>query len=218
VHGAAEVYAKKYNVNIVGIEEFPPKTLDLKTELLRLKDRGAEYIFVQVLPSAIIMALQSADRINYDVPFFATWTCTDPDFFDRAQGILRDRLYAQFCGGLPADGTPGVKMLMDLAKRYGTVKKFDMSYWEGVSIGMIVERACQRAHEKFGKIDNETINQALESFRNEDFGGLIPDLTYTENDHSGSWMARIIRLNEDQTYTPVSSFWAPGKEKVKIIR
>jgi hypothetical protein len=85
-------------------------------------------------------------------------------------------------------------------------------------MGMIVERACRRAHEKFGKINSETINKALETFRNEDFGGLVPAITYTKTDHSASWLARIIRLNEDQTYTPMSSFWAPGKEKVRILK
>jgi len=218
VHAPAKEYAGKYNVNIVGIEEFPSKTLDLTTELLRLKNAGAEYVFMQILPSSIILALQSADRINYDVPFFATWTCTDPDFFKRAKGVLRQRLFAQFCGGLPADGTPGVKLIEQLASRYKTVEKFDFSYWEGVVMGMIVERAFQRAHEKFKEVNSETVNQALQTFENEDFGGLVPNITYTNTDHSASWSARIIRLNEDQSYTPITSFWAPGKEKVSILK
>ncbi len=218
IHEPCKRYAKKYGVNIVGIEQFPPKTLDLKTELLRLKNAGAEYVFMQVLPSAVLMALQSADRINYDVPFFATWTSTDPEFFKRAKGLLRNRMFVQFCGGLPVDGTPGVKKLLEIGKKYGTIKKFDFSYWEGIVMGMIDERACMKAYEKFGKINAQTINQALQTFRNEDFGGLVPNITYTNTDHSGSWVARIVRLNEDQTYTPVSSFWAPGKEKVKILK
>ena len=218
IHDPSKEYAAKYNVNIVGIEEFPPKTLDLKTELLRLKNAGAEYVFMQVLPSAILMALESADRVNYDVPFFATWTSTDPDFFKRAKGLLRNRLFVQFCGGLPVDGTPGVKMIEDLGKRYKTVEKFDFSYWEGVVMGMIVERAARRAHEKFGKINSQSINQALQTFQNEDFGGLVPNITYSNTDHSASWIARIVRLNEDQTYTPITSFWAPGKEAAKILR
>ncbi|MFH0844474.1 MAG: ABC transporter substrate-binding protein [Pseudomonadota bacterium] len=218
IHGPSKEYAAKFNVNIVGIEEFPPKTLDLKTELLRLKNAGAEYVFMQVLPSAILMALESADRVNYDVPFFATWTSTDPDFFKRAKGLLRNRLFVQFCGGLPVDGTPGVKMIENLGKRYKTVEKFDFSYWEGVVMGMVVERAAQRAHEKFGKINSQSINQALQTFQNEDFGGLVPNITYSNTDHSASWIARIVRLNEDQTYTPITSFWAPGKETAKILR
>jgi branched-chain amino acid transport system substrate-binding protein len=218
IHGASTEYAAKNNVNIVSIEQFPPKTLDLNTELLRLKDKGAEYIFMQCLPSAILMALESADRIKYDVPFFGTWTSTDPDFFKRGKGLIRDRMHMQFVGGLPVDGTPGIDLMKDLWKRYGTVSSFDASYWEGVVVGMIMERGFQRANEKFGKIDSETINKALQTFRNEDFGGLVPNVTYTDTDHSGSWKARIVKINEDGTYTPLTSFWGPGKEKVKILK
>ena len=218
IHTPSEEYAAKHNVNIVGIEEFPPKTLDLNTELLRLKDKGAEYVFMQCLPSAIIMALQSADRIKYDVPFFGTWTSTDPDFFKRGKGLIRDRMYMQFPGGLPVDGTPGIKVMEYLWKKYKTVDKFDASYWEGVVIGMIMERAFERAYTNFGKINSDTINKALETFSDEDFGGLVPNITYTSTDHGGSWKARMVKINEDATYTPLTNFWAPGKEKVKIIK
>jgi branched-chain amino acid transport system substrate-binding protein len=218
IHGASKEYAAKNNVNIVSIEQFPPKTLDLNTELLRLKNKGAEYIFMQCLPSAILMALESADRVKYDVPFFGTWTSTDPNFFKRGKGLIRDRMHMQFVGGLPVDGTPGIKLMEELWARYKTVSSFDASYWEGVVIGMIMERGFQRANEKFGKIDSQTINQALQTFRNEDFGGLVPNVTYTNTDHSGSWKARIVKINEDGTYTPLTSFWGPGKEKVKILK
>ncbi|MCD6297746.1 MAG: ABC transporter substrate-binding protein [Deltaproteobacteria bacterium] len=218
IHGASKEYAAKNNVNIVAIEQFPPKTLDLNTELLRLKQKGAEYIFMQCLPSAILMALESADRVKYDVPFFGTWTSTDPNFFKRGKGLIRDRMHMQFVGGLPCDGTPGIKLMEELWKRYKTVSSFDASYWEGVVIGMIMERGFQRANEKFGKIDSQTINQALQTFRNEDFGGLVPNVTYTNTDHSGSWKARIVKINEDGTYTPLTNFWGPGKERVKILK
>jgi branched-chain amino acid transport system substrate-binding protein len=218
IHAPSTEYAAKYKVNLVGIEEFPSKTLDLNTEMLRLKNKGAEYIFMQCLPSAIIMALQAADRINYNVPFFGTWTSTDPDFFKRGKGLIRNRMHMQFPGGLPVDGTPGMKLMEELWNKYKTVTKFDASYWEGVAVAMVMEKAFQRAHEKFGKIDSETVNQGLETFRNEDFGGVIPNITYTSTDHSASFTARIVKINEDQTYTPLTSFWEPGREKVKIIK
>jgi hypothetical protein len=164
------------------------------------------------------MALQSADRVNYDASFFGTWTSTDPDFFKRGKGLIRDRMHFQFSGGLPVDGTPGVKILQEQWKRYKTVSKFDTAYWEGTVIAMIMERAFERAHVKFGRIDSETIDQALQTFRNEDFGGLVPNITYTKTDHSASWIARIVKINEDQTFKPLTSFWAPGKEKVRILK
>jgi branched-chain amino acid transport system substrate-binding protein len=218
IHDASKAAAEKLNVNIVAIEEFPPTSLDLNTELLRLKDKKAEYIFMQCLPSAIIMALQSADRVKFKVPFFGTWTSTDPDFFVRGKGLIRDRMHMQFPGGLPVDETPGIRFMEEQYARYKNVSKFDMSYWEGTIIGMIMERAFQRANERFGAINSQTINDALETFNNEHFGGLIPDVTYTKTDHSGSWKARIVKVSEDQTYQPLTTFWAPGKEKVNLIK
>jgi len=218
IHEPSQEYAAKYGVDIVDIEEFPPKALDLNTELLRLKEKGAEYIFVQSLPSAIIMALQAADRADYNVRFFGTWTSTDPDFFKRGQGLIRDRVFMQFPGCLPGDDAPAMKVMEDLWKRYETVTQFNASYWEGVAIAMIMERAFEKAVRQFGEINSQTINDALETFNNEDLGGIVPNITYTKTDHSASFRARIVQVHEDATYTPVTSFWEPGSEKITILQ
>ena len=217
IHAASTEYAASHGIDIVAIEEFPTKALDLNTEMLRLKRKNAEYIFMQCLPSAIIMALKAADHVGFDAPFFGTWTSTDPDFFVRGKGLIRDRMHMQFPGALPGDGTSGIKLLETLWAKYETVSKFDTAYWEGVVIGAIMERAFQKALDQFGEINSQTIDQALQTFNNEDFGGLVPNITYTTTDHGASWIARIVRINEDQTFTPLTSFWAPGKEKVQLI-
>lgn len=215
IHDPSKEYAAKHNVNIVGIEEFPTKSIDLITELLRLKDKGAEYVFLQILPAHIVIALRCADRIKYDVPFFGTWTATDPDFFALGKGLIRDRLFMQFSGGLPVDDTPGVKLMMEVGK-YSRIKGFDTSYWEGVVVAMIMERAFQRAHEKSKKINSKTINKAMESFQNEDFGGLVPNVSYSKDNHEGSFVARIVEIHEDATYTPKTNFFVPGKGQIKL--
>jgi branched-chain amino acid transport system substrate-binding protein len=218
IHKPSQEYAAKVNVRIVAIEEFPPKTVDLSTELLRLKQRGAEYVFMQILPAAIISAFKGADRIQYNPVFLGTWTSTDPDFFKLGKGLIRDRLKMQFPGGLPTDKSRGMNILNELSRRYKTVKQFDASYWEGVAVGMLMERAFVRAQEKYGRIDRESINSAMETFRNEDFGGWIPAVTYTANNHEGSFRARIVQVNENGTYKPLTGFFRPGKERPRILR
>ncbi|MDD5099465.1 MAG: ABC transporter substrate-binding protein [Syntrophales bacterium] len=216
IHKPSREYAVKQNIQIVAIEEFPPQTVDLTTELLRLQKAGAEYLFIQMLPATIITAFRSADRIGYDPPFFGTWTSTDPDFFRMGQGLTRNRLRIQFPGGLPTDNLPGMKIMQELWKRYKTVDKFDASYWEGVAVGMIMERAMIRASAQSKEINRQTINRAMESFRQEDFGGLIPPVTYTPTDHGGSFRARMVQVKEDGTYTPLTNFYVPGKEAIKL--
>jgi hypothetical protein len=173
---------------------------------------------MQMLPSAIITAFKSADRINYNPQFLGTWTSTDPDFFKMGKGLIRDRLKMQFPGGLPSDKTPGMKLMDELARRYGSVEKFDAAYWEGVVVGVIMERAFMRAHEASKQINRETVNQAMESFRNEKFDGLVPDITYTETDHGASFKARIVQVREDGTYVPLTNFYTPGQEKIRLLK
>ncbi len=217
IHKPSREYAEKHGIEIVSIEEFPPKTLDLTTELLRLQKSGAEYVFMQMLPAAIITTFKCADRIGYTPQFFGTWTSTDPDFFAMGKGLIRDRLMMQFPGGLPVDKGEGIAVMEDLWKRYATVDSFDASYWEGVVMGMIMERAFVRAHEKYGKITRENINKAMESFSNEKFGGLVPDVSYSKTNHEGSFTGRIVRVSEDGTYLPVTNFFVPGKGEIKIL-
>jgi branched-chain amino acid transport system substrate-binding protein len=218
IHEPSKEYAAQLGINIVAIEEFPAKTVDLNTELLRLQKAGAEYIFIQMLPSAIITAFKSADRINYNPAFLGTWTSTDPDFFKMGKGLIRNRLVIQFPGALPGDKLAGVKIMNDLMKRYKTVESFDASYWEGVVVGMLMERAFIRAYEKSKEINPETINAAMESFNNEDFGGLMPNITYTADDHGASFTARMVKVKENGTYVPLTNFYVPGKDKIKLLK
>ncbi len=218
IHAPSKEYAAKNNINIVSIEEFPAATVDLTTEMLRLKNKGAEYIFVQILPAAVITALKAADKVDYKVPFFGTWTATDPDFFKLGKGLIRDRVFMQFCGVLPQDKTPGIEVLQKLWAKYKSVDKFETSYWEGVVIAMIQERAAHRAAGLFKTINAENINKAMETFNNEDFGGLVPYVTYTKTDHEGSFKGRIVKINEDMTYEPMTDFYVPGKEKIKVLK
>ena len=218
IHKPSQEYAAKQGIRIVAVEEFPPKTVDLTTEMLRLRKSGAEYVFMQMLPAAIVTAFKSADRVGYNPQFFGTWTSTDPDFFKLGKGLIRDRLKIQFPGGLPSDASPGMNVMSELWKRYRTVDRFDAAYWEGVVVGMIMERAFQRAQEKHGKINRETINRAMESFRDEDFGGLAPKVTYTKTNHEGSFKGRIVQVREDGTFVPLTNFYTPGKEKIKMLK
>ncbi|MDD4861149.1 MAG: ABC transporter substrate-binding protein [Smithellaceae bacterium] len=218
IHAPSKEYAAKLGIDLVAVEEFPPRTVDLNTELLRLQKKGAEYIFIQMLPSAIITAFKSADRIKYNPVFLGTWTSTDPDFFKMGKGLIRDRLAMQFPGGLPSDKFKGMEVMKDLWKRYKTVKSFDASYWEGVVVGMIMERAFLRAYEKSKVINPATINAAMESMNHEDFGGLVPPVTFTKDNHEGSFTARIVKVQENGTYIPLTNFYIPGKDKIKIIK
>ena len=217
IHGPSEAYASNHRLQIVSIEQFTPGTKDLKPAMLKLKGVGAEYIFMQCAPSDAVTALKSADRIHYNVPFFSAWTLMDTDFFNLGKRLIRNRTNISFPGCLPGDGTSGINLMKMLIDRYKSVSGFHTAYWEGISIAAIMARALQRASETLGKIDGQTISLAFETFEREDFGGLIPAITYTDTNHSASFVTRMVRVNENGTFTPLTKFWNPKTEKVTII-
>ena len=217
IHASSRAYAANHSLQIVAVLQFTPNTRDLKPVMLKLRDMGAEYIFMQCAPSDAMAALKSADRINYNVPFFGAWTLADADFFNLEKNLIRNRLNVSFPGCLPGDSTSGINLIKMLMERYKSASGFHTAYWEGVSVAAIMARAIQRAHETLGKIDGPTVNLALETFENEDFGELIPNITYTDTNHSASFVTRIVRVNENQTFTPLTKFWNPKTEKVTII-
>ena len=213
----SKTYGENHRLQIVAVLKFTPGTRNLESAMLELKARGAEYILLQCSAPDAITALKSADRIRYPVPFFSTWILMDTDFSALEKGLIRNRLNVSFPGCLPGDGSPGIQLIRVLMDRYKSVSRFQTAYWEGVSIAAIMARALQKAHQTLGKIDRQTVNLALETFQREDFGALVPEITYTDTDHSASSVTRIVRVNENHTFTPLTEFWNPKTEKVTII-
>ncbi len=217
IQASNKAYASNHRVEIVAVEQFAPGTHDLKPAMLKFKNMGAEYILMQCSGSDAVTALKSADGIHYGIPFFGTWKMVDTDFLSGGKTLIRRRTSVSFPGCLPGDGTPGINLIKILMDRYKPVATFHTAYWEGVSIAAIMARALQKAHKTLGKIDSSTVNLALETFQNEDFGGLIPNITYTDTNHRASFVTRIARVNKNGTFMPLTNFWNPKTEKVTIL-
>jgi branched-chain amino acid transport system substrate-binding protein len=217
IQASSRAYASDHRMEIVAVEQFSPGTHDLKPAMLKFKDMGAEYILMQCSGADAVNALKSADGIHYGVPFFSSWQLVDSDFLNGGKTFNRRRTNISFPGCLPGDGTPGIHLIKILMDRYQSVSAFRIAYWEGVSIAAIMARALQKAHETLGRIDSSTVNLALETFQNEDFGGLIPNITYTDTNHRASFVTRIAGVNNDGTFMPLTTFWNPKTEQVTIL-
>ena len=209
--------AAENRFKIVAVIKFEPNIENLEPSLLKLKSMGAEYIFMQCDAADALTALRAADRIHYDVPFFTAWTEMNANSLNLLKESARHPINISFPGCLPGDGTSGIHLIKALIDRYQSVSRFHTAYWEGVAAAAVVARALQKTHEILDVINGRKINLALETFQKEDFGKLIPDITYTDTNHSASFVTRIVRVNQDLTFTPLTTFWNPKTEKVTIL-
>ncbi len=217
VRNVCEKYGLKHPLQIAATIEFTPGSPNLEPQLLKLRASGAEYGLLQCDAPDALSAFKAADNIRYDIPFFSSWQAMNPDFFKVLKGPIRHRINISFPGCLPGDGSSGIHLVKLLMDRYNSISGFRIDYWEGVAMAAIMARAFQKSNEILGKIDGQTVNLALESFQDEDFGGLVPNITYTDADHGASFVTRIVKANRNQTFTPLTEFWNPKTEKVTII-
>jgi len=58
----------------------------------------------------------------------------------------------------------------------------------------------------------------MESFKDEDFGGIVPKVSYSKDNHEGSFTARIVKVKENGTYIPLTNYYVPGRDKIKLIK
>lgn len=221
IHKPSEEYAKEHNIKIVGIEEFPPQTVDLTTEMLRLKAKGAEYISAQLLGMGFASALKAADRLKYDVKFFGGFGLVDMAFLKLGKGLVgEDKMFFTSPYYIPGDPAPADKLMKEVA-RYGVpdlADAYDTAYMEGFCLAAVTERVIRRAHERFGDVNRETVNKAMELFNNEDFGGLIPKVSFSKTDHAGIYQTRVVECREGNKVVPRTNFFTPGKGEMELLK
>lgn len=210
-------YAAKGLLHLSQEVQIPQKASNLFKEMQSFKNKGVDYILFEGSPAVLVMALKAANEIEYTSSFLADWTCVNDNLLLQRKNSPKNHLFISFPGCVPGEDNAGMRLINTLLRKYRPGHPFSIAYWEGVAVAAIMARGVQRAYETLGKIDGQTVNLALETFEKEDFGGLIPRLTYTDSDHEGFFVTRVLSVNKNQTFTPVTRFWNPKEGTVNSI-
>jgi len=205
--------ARSYVENL-GIEMLPSEfvigyaPLDTSTELLRIADRGADYVYILPLWSLASIILRDAERLGLigKIQFGG---------MDNTQGV---QMLKQV--GAPAEGyisprtgpwydeteIPGIKLMQDLRLKYGRPFDFAGDDQNGTVTAMVACEAVKRALEEVGyeNLDGRAIKEALDSFKDFDCDG-IKQITYTPEDHRGWNKARMYEVIDGEV-VPVSDW------------
>ena len=163
---------------------------------------GAEYVFMQMLPSD--------DRHGPEKRRPHQLRPAVPRHLDLdGSGFLQAR--AGHHPGPAAHPVPGRAALRQFAgdesscRSSGSVTrpsiKFDASYWEGVVVGMIMERAFVRAQEKY-KDQPRDHQQGHGVFRERGFRRPDSAVSPIRQGSRGSFKARIVRVQKTDPYRP----------------
>lgn len=205
-----EKYAESLGLQVVANVSYPITTTDVTAQLIELKNKNPDFIYIQDSVNNIVTILRDAAKVGIPAnKFFG-------NFFGVSQ-IIPQTL------GQSVDGFQAIQVFSDFNETNKTIaeikefqKKYKIStedqyYVKGWVTGMLIEEAAKRVLSKTNNQLPETekfrsmMRDELEGISNFDVGGAVKAVNYS--DHKGATLAKIVQIKNGK-YEPVSDWIA----------
>jgi len=179
-----KVAGKVENVEIVGIEKFESKDVDVVPQLLRLKNAGADTLFLVANAAPGAQMMKSLGRMGWDVPVVSHWGISGGRFPELAGNMAEKVHFVQTYSFFGEQNDVGKKLLKHLTEKYDDIKgPEDVIPPVGVANAYDAMRLTAMAIDKAGSTDGEAIRKAFLEIG--PYKGLIKtyDKPFTEDNH-----------------------------------
>jgi len=178
---AGRRYCKEIGVDLVAEEILPGIVQDATSQLLDMKQKGADYGFTQVTVTNTSIVLRDAKKLGLNVKWGTnTWGLGENLIAvakDAAEGVVGGMLNPPF-----GENVPGMAKVVEFHQKNHPNDTHDTNYVRGWSYVMTWTEGLKRA-DKAGQLNGEGIKAALETLKDFDLGGLAEPVTYTPLDH-----------------------------------
>ncbi len=206
--GGEEVVAhrlKQDGLSLVARERYNQGDQDFGAQLLRIKQAGADGLFIWAFSAEAGIIARQAREVGLDVPLVGGGATATP-LFPRAAGPAGiGFVAASTVANLPdSSNTPAVAAYRAaLSRRYdgnpppGRPSEYDLS---GYAAAMVFAEALRRAGLEPTR---EGLVKALETFKDFDTAVTFP-VTFTETQHEGASRTSTIRVTKDLRWEVVT--------------
>jgi len=189
---AGRRYAKEIGVDLVDEEILPGLVQDATSQLLNMKQKGADYAYTQCTTPPFSVVLRDAKKLGLTTKWGTNiWGIGELLIAvakDAAEGVV---------GALPnppfGSDVPGMKKLVEWHQKNHPGDTHDTNYVRGWSYVMVWSEALKRA-DKAGKLNGPGIREALETLKDFDLGGLTPAVTYGPDDHRSTTSVSLYQV------------------------
>jgi branched-chain amino acid transport system substrate-binding protein len=206
--------AKAYGVDLAAELALPTGAVDASSEVLTLQKNNVDYAITCDVVPPVITFLKTAEKYNYKpkVVFGFNWA-TDPVIVKACGQAAENFIGVNFIGGW-SDDSPGIKMVHEIAKKYGRDEKsigLTSIYIHGVGVASLFGEAFKRA----GKdLNPDTLKAAFETFREYDSGQIFPPLTWTSESHAPPEMVKFFKADvPNKRLVTITGWRKPRKMK-----
>lgn len=160
--GMHEAVKEVDGIEIVGIEKFESKDVDVVPQLTRLKQAGADTLFLVANAAPGAQMMKSLGRMGWDVPVVSHWGISGGRFPELAGNMAEKVDFVQTYSFFGKQNEIGQRLLERLKSRYD-----DIDGPEDVIPPVAIANSYDAMHlvamalDKAGSTDGEAIRQAL---------------------------------------------------------
>ncbi|MBD8875816.1 ABC transporter substrate-binding protein [Roseibium polysiphoniae] len=167
---------EKRGMETAGIEKFESNDVDVVPQLTRLKENGADSLFVVANVAPTAQVIKSLDRMGWDVPLASHWGPSGGRFTELA-GKSGEKLHFIQTYLFVEGDAKGEAMFAKLQEAYPEIKTMaDVTPATGIANAYDAMLLLAAAIEKAGSTEGPAIRQAM--YEIENIEGLIK--TYTD--------------------------------------
>ena len=122
--------------------------------------------------------------------------------------------YGNHCYSSWYEDEPGMAKMREIALKYhpGTEKQYAKLYPKFYTLGWLQSNIYGEALKRAGRnLNAETLVDALETFREVDFGGISGPVTYTSKSHKANSYSRMYKADIDKgIFNPLTGWRKPS--------
>ena len=200
---------EKLGLEVVDLVEYRYDAQDVTAQMLRIKAKNPDLVYVQGSTPQLLVALRDAAKAGLPAKLFTSnlyniSPAIPEQLGAAAEGFRTIQTYSFFGSDIPA---------MKEIEAYGAkneVEKKDIYFIKGWLKGKVIAAALEKViTDNKGQVPadikafRKSVRDAMEGLKDFDTGGITPPFTYA--DHQGSVQARVAEV-KDGKYVPVGSW------------
>jgi len=200
---------EKLGLTLVDTVEFPYDAQDITAQMLRVKAKNPDLVYVQSSTPQLIVALRDAAKVGLPTTKFVgnaynISPAIPAQLGAAADGFRAIQIYSDYGSDIPAMKD------INAFKANNKIEKEDVYYMKGWMEGIAISKAIEAAIAKNGgkvpddiKVFRKSVRDEMENLKDVDVGGITPPLGFAG--HQGSTQARLAVIKNGQ-YIPLGDW------------
>ncbi len=201
----ASELAVEFSYSVASLQPLPRNPQDAISQMTALQDSDPDALIMALYPAGARKVVEAKSKLDWDVRLVSSGPLTDEQYLNVEGGEAEGTLGFCYYPDPNESDAPGIVEYRELMSEYFPGHELNRYSMYGYVFGSLVVEGLKRAGPE---IDRESFLDAMESIRDWDSGGIMPEVSFSESNHHAQRAGFICEL-EDGRFNALSGWMEP---------